>query len=112
MTMSEPTIAAVRVSVYRVPTDAPEADGTLAWESTTLVLVEIDGGGKTGIGYTYAGRAAAVVIEDKLAPAATGRSTFDIAGDLAGDGRCGAQSWAGAAYAPARSPRSTGHCGT
>lgn len=80
MTMSEPTIEAVRVSVYRVPTDAPEADGTLAWDSTTLVLVEVDGGGNTGLGYTYAGRSAALVIEDKLTPAATGRSTFDIAG--------------------------------
>ena len=26
--------------VYRLPTDLPEADGTIHWDSTTLVLVE------------------------------------------------------------------------
>jgi hypothetical protein len=28
------------VSAYRIPTDAPEADGTYQWDSTTMVLVE------------------------------------------------------------------------
>lgn len=32
------------VSAYAVPTDAPESDGTLAWDSTTVVLVEVSGG--------------------------------------------------------------------
>ena len=44
----------LRVSAYRVPTDAPEADGTYQWDATTLVLVELDGDGRTGLGYTYA----------------------------------------------------------
>lgn len=43
-----------KVSAYTIPTDAPEADGTFAWNSTTLVLVEIEAGGKTGMGYSYA----------------------------------------------------------
>jgi hypothetical protein len=29
------------VSIYKVPTDAPEADGTFAWDSTTMVLVQM-----------------------------------------------------------------------
>ena len=29
---------------YTIPTDAPESDGTLAWDTTTLVVVEVAGG--------------------------------------------------------------------
>jgi hypothetical protein len=35
------TIGSVESSAYMIPTDAPEADGTFAWDSTTLVLVEV-----------------------------------------------------------------------
>jgi hypothetical protein len=34
----------LKVSAYTVPTDMPESDGTLAWDSTTLVLVEVTAG--------------------------------------------------------------------
>ncbi|WP_433505859.1 enolase C-terminal domain-like protein [Pseudonocardia halophobica] len=49
-------------AAYTIPTDAPESDGTLSWDSTTLVLVRAHGGGCTGIGYTYAGPAATRVV--------------------------------------------------
>ncbi len=39
---------------YTIPTDQPEADGTMQWDSTTLIVVEVAGGGRTGLGYTYA----------------------------------------------------------
>ena len=42
----------LRVSAYVIPTATPESDGTLEWDSTTLVLVELEGGGKRGIGYS------------------------------------------------------------
>jgi hypothetical protein len=32
------------VAAYRIPTDVPESDGTLAWDHTTLV-VEVGAGG-------------------------------------------------------------------
>ena len=35
-----------RSSAYTIPTDAPEADGTLAWEATTIVVVHAAGGGE------------------------------------------------------------------
>ena len=61
------------VSTYRIPTDAPnESDGTLVWDATTLVLVEIAGGGLTGIGYTYADDATGHLIDETLASAARG----------------------------------------
>jgi hypothetical protein len=64
--------AAVRASAYRIPTDAPEADGTFAWHSTTLVGVEVDAGGATGLGYTYTDEAAAGLTSGMLARATAG----------------------------------------
>jgi L-alanine-DL-glutamate epimerase-like enolase superfamily enzyme len=65
-------VRSVRTSAYTVPTDAPEADGTLAWDSTTLVLVEVDAGGFTGTGWTYAPAAATKVVDEVLAPVVRG----------------------------------------
>ncbi|HYD89285.1 MAG TPA: enolase C-terminal domain-like protein [Vitreimonas sp.] len=59
-----------------IPTETPEADGTLEWDSTTIVLVETEAGGDAGLGYTYASRAAFAVIEDVLAPCVLGRDAF------------------------------------
>ena len=60
-------VKALETSVYRIPTDRPEADGTLAWEATTMVLVQaVADGGLKGLGFTYASRAAAVVVDELL----------------------------------------------
>ena len=53
----------VEVDAFTIPTDEPESDGTAAWDSTTIVVVEIDG----GIGYTYCHGAAAELIQSTLA---------------------------------------------
>ena len=58
----------MNVSVFEVPTDEPESDGTLEWDSTTMVVVEVERDGVTGLGYTYADASAAKLIESKLAP--------------------------------------------
>ncbi|HZD21047.1 MAG TPA: mandelate racemase, partial [Burkholderiales bacterium] len=67
----------VAVNAYRIPTDAPESDGTLEWSATTLVTAQVAASGMQGFGYTYASRAAAVVIDDTLAPLLTGRDALD-----------------------------------
>jgi len=59
-------VAALHTSVYVIPTDTPESDGTLEWDRTTMVLVEISAGGVRGLGYTYASSAAATLIRDSL----------------------------------------------
>ena len=69
-----------RASAYRIPTDAPESDGTLAWNSTTLVLVEVEAGGRRGIGYSYADEATGVLIRDMLVDVIEGRDAMDVAG--------------------------------
>ncbi len=78
--VNEASIDELAVSAYTIPTDAPEADGTLAWDSTTLVLVEATGGGRTGLGYTYDEPAAKALIEGKLAGVVTGRPALDVRG--------------------------------
>jgi L-alanine-DL-glutamate epimerase-like enolase superfamily enzyme len=70
----------VEVSAYTVPTDFPEADGTIAWNATTLVVVEVSAGGVRGLGYTYADTATAVLIRETLAEVVRGRNAFDIPG--------------------------------
>lgn len=70
----------VTAQAYEIPTDAPEADGTFAWSSTTLVLVEAVAGGRRGIGYTYAAGACRRLITGPLAHAVSGHSALDISG--------------------------------
>jgi L-alanine-DL-glutamate epimerase-like enolase superfamily enzyme len=70
-------IQAVRVQPFTIPTDYPESDGTLEWDSTTLVYAEIDAGGKTGIGYTYADLATAELIRDTLAQVIRGEDALN-----------------------------------
>lgn len=52
--LSKARVTAANVRVFTVPTDAPEADGTIAWDHTTMVLVELACGPTKGIGYSYA----------------------------------------------------------
>ncbi|URM93473.1 mandelate racemase [Actinomadura madurae] len=71
-------MTALAASAYTVPTDAPEADGTLAWDSTTLVLAEARHGGRTGLGWTYSPAAAADLIGGLLEPAVRGTDPMDV----------------------------------
>src|SRR2546423_9540405 len=73
-------IEKIDVSAYKIPTDCPEADGTYAWDSTTLVVVEVTAGGTTGLGYTYADTTTAQLIKDTLATVVTGRNAMDVPG--------------------------------
>src|SRR5690242_19743877 len=71
-------IDAVHVSAYTIPTDQPESDGTLAWDSTTIVVVEPESSGIRGLGYTYASVHAAGLIGSTMAPLVLGRDALDI----------------------------------
>jgi L-alanine-DL-glutamate epimerase-like enolase superfamily enzyme len=70
----------LRTEVFRVPTDRPEADGTFEWSATTVVLVEARAQGLSGLGFTYASPAAAVVVHDSLEPALRDRPLEDVPG--------------------------------
>ena|SRR5690242_2251801 len=71
-------IERIDVSAYKIPTDAPEADGTFAWDSTTLVVVELRAGGQQGLGYTYADAAAANFLSRVAAEQLRSQDAMDI----------------------------------
>ena len=66
------------VSAYTVPTETPEADGTLAWSETTLVLVRVAACGIIGLGYSFADIATANVIDAHLKQVVIGGNCLNI----------------------------------
>lgn len=75
---SQVPIEALDASVFEIPTDYPEADGTLEWNKTTLVIVVVTGGGKHGLGYTYADTATAHLVRSLLAETVEGMDAMSV----------------------------------
>ncbi|WP_457156694.1 enolase C-terminal domain-like protein [Modestobacter sp. SYSU DS0875] len=73
----EARVEALDVAAYRLPTDHPEADGTLSWDATTAVVVQAHGAGRTGVGWTYADATVAQVVRGLLAEVAVGHRALD-----------------------------------
>src|ERR1700730_1769714 len=63
-----------------IPTDTPEADGTLTWDKTTMMLASARAGTARGIGWPYAAAAAQSVIAARLGGVVIGRSALDVPG--------------------------------
>lgn len=76
--MSGPDVAVERLDVLActVPTDAPESDGTLTWDSTTIVVVQAHAAGQVGLGYSYGPAALAGLVRDQLAGVVQGRDAL------------------------------------
>jgi len=68
------------VSAYTVPTETPEADGTFAWNNTTIVLVRAAAAGVTGLGYSFADVSTAKLIDAHLKPNVVGGNCLNITG--------------------------------
>ncbi len=78
VTQTDAPVHAITAAAYTIPTDAPEADGTLQWDSTTLVIANVRAGDATGVGYTYCDAAAVPVITGVLADAVVGCAANDV----------------------------------
>jgi L-alanine-DL-glutamate epimerase-like enolase superfamily enzyme len=88
----------LEVASYTVPTDAPESDGTLEWDHTTVAIVTIHAGGRQGIGYTYADSATVALMQhvlrgvvqgmDALSPAAVYMAMWQRIRNLGRPGVC------------------------
>jgi len=70
-------IDSVAVTACTIPTDFPESDGTLAWDRTTIVIVEAKCADRLGIGYTYADVSCAKLIDSLLRHIVEGRDPMD-----------------------------------
>lgn len=80
-TRSDVRVERIAASAHELLVDGPggkESDGTLEWGSTTIIVVEAEAEGATGLGYTYADGSAAALIESKLAPVADGSDPFAL----------------------------------
>jgi L-alanine-DL-glutamate epimerase-like enolase superfamily enzyme len=73
-----PGLDRLEAAVYTIGTDRPESDGTLAWDSTTMLVVQAYAGGQEGLGYSYTGTGAVDVVRDHLTPAVEGREALDV----------------------------------
>jgi L-alanine-DL-glutamate epimerase-like enolase superfamily enzyme len=80
MSRAEAAVDQLEVAAYEIPTDAPEADGTLDWDSTTLVVVHAHAAREVGLGYTYADVSTAKLIGSKLAGVVCGRDALSPQG--------------------------------
>ena len=76
--LNDSRIERLDLSVFKIPTDFPESDGTLEWSDTTAVVVEAFAGGKHGIGYSFADTATAQLIRDKLAGVVVGMDAMAV----------------------------------
>jgi L-alanine-DL-glutamate epimerase-like enolase superfamily enzyme len=73
-------VEALTARAFTVPTDAPEADGTAQWSSTTMVLVQARCGDVVGTGWTYGPAACAGLVEGLLAGVVEGRDVMSVPG--------------------------------
>jgi len=75
------SIERLNVSAHEIPTDGPggkESDGTLEWESTTIVVVQAEAGGETGLGYTYGDASVAKFVDSQLAELVEGSDPLSV----------------------------------
>lgn len=77
---SGPLIDRIEARAYRIPTPQPEADGTLSWDGTTIVIVRagLDAGDIEGLGWTYADASCVPLINGLLTDVVRGRPVLDV----------------------------------
>jgi L-alanine-DL-glutamate epimerase-like enolase superfamily enzyme len=73
-----PCVDSVDARAYRVPAPQPEADGTLEWDATTIVVVDLRAGDTSGLGFTYADASCVPLIRDTMAAAIRGKPVLDV----------------------------------
>ncbi|MGH9562800.1 MAG: enolase C-terminal domain-like protein [Terracidiphilus sp.] len=71
-------IESVAAAAYRIPTEEAESDGTLTWDSTTIIVVTVDAAGAQGVGYTYGTAAIVDLISGVLANHLRGHDAFAV----------------------------------
>jgi hypothetical protein len=87
MGWAQPLVESVTAAVYVIPTDSPESDGTLAWDSTTMIVVTSRADGRRGLGWTYGSPAVASALTSHLAGVVVGTDVSCSA--FSGQGICG-----------------------
>jgi L-alanine-DL-glutamate epimerase-like enolase superfamily enzyme len=71
-TATDVRVERLEVRAFTVPLEDHESDGTFEWDSVTMIYVEAEADGRTGMGYTYGAEPVAQLIRSKLADAVRG----------------------------------------
>ncbi|QTH16688.1 hypothetical protein C4C32_12580 [Pseudomonas corrugata] len=71
-------ITSVNARSYRVPTGEHETDGTLGWDDTGVVVVQVTAGGHEGLGYSYTDPLMARFVVQTLKPLLLGADAWSI----------------------------------
>ena len=77
-TRPEAPVEELSARSWTFPTDAPEADGTASWDSTTMCVVTARSAGVVGTGWTYGPAACSQVVAGKLAGVVVGQDAMDV----------------------------------
>lgn len=78
MSAADAAVERLDLTVCTVPTEEPESDGTLEWEETTCVIVQVHAAREVGLGYSYTGPAAARLIEERLSELVRGADPLRV----------------------------------
>ncbi|MFR0656964.1 hypothetical protein SB719_20675, partial [Pantoea sp. SIMBA_079] len=75
-------LRSIRAEAYAVPTatggrERPESDGTITWDSTGVLVVRLEAGGVTGMGFVHTSPAALGIVRDLLCPVIAGMDARD-----------------------------------
>ena len=81
-TSMQARIESVDAEAFVIPTDRPEADGTISWDHTTLVVADVAAGNQHGLGYTYADASSVRLIRTILAGVLVGQDAASSAGAM------------------------------
>ena len=71
-------IERIDVNAFIIPTNTVEADGTLSWNRTSVIVAEAHAGGECGLGYTYGDNAVATLIQSTLRTEVEGRDALAV----------------------------------
>jgi L-alanine-DL-glutamate epimerase-like enolase superfamily enzyme len=85
MAAAEAPVEHLDAASYVVPTESfgetvAESDGTARWDSTGVVVVELEAAGQRGLGYAYGAPAALDIIRSTLAECVIGTDALDSTG--------------------------------
>jgi L-alanine-DL-glutamate epimerase-like enolase superfamily enzyme len=73
----ETPVEEVVARAWTIPTGAPEADGTTAWDTTTMCVATARCADVLGTGWTYGPAACAQLVNDRLAATVAGLDAMD-----------------------------------
>ncbi len=75
--VADAPVRSLTVSAWRISTDRNPAADTVDWDAPTIIVVAVEAGGQSGLGYTGTGDSVVEIIQDALFHAEEGKDAFN-----------------------------------